>query len=425
MKSRVKPVEECSTLFEIEVSRETIARAFDEVYDEITKVANIPGFRVGKAPKDMVRLHYAKDAKEEVLKRLVPDAYRKALQEHGIIPVSMPEISDLVFEEDKPITFKARVDTRPKFKLKPYKGLALTRKVLKITDEDIDKTLKSLQGVNAKYISAGDRPVQMGDYVVSDVECFVDGKPAHKKRENLWLTMEKETFIPGLADKMVGMKKGEEKDIEAKLHENYPDKNLAGKDARYHIAVKEIKERKLPAIDDEFAKDLGRENLEDLKKEVLKELEARSKASGEADLENQLLGKLMDDNVFQVPSGFVARQLKHMVDDAKRRLLERGFNKEELDKKDKEFSDKFRDDAVRQVRLIFILDEIADKEKVEVSDEDVVNAYKAVSLQSGKPEAEIKAYYEKEGLVESLKEKIREGKTVKFLLDNSTVTDKG
>ena len=424
MKTKAKPIDECSTLLEIEASREVIERAFDEVYNEIVKVANIPGFRVGKAPKEMVKLNYAKAAREEVLKRLVPEGYKKALQDHDIVPVGMPEISEVNFEEGKPLIFKARVDTRPKFKLKAYKALNLERKKPQITDEDINNTLKSLQEMNAKYTSPDDRPIQMGDYVVSDLECFVDGKAAHKKRENLWLTIEKDSLVPGLSEKMVGLRKGEEIDIETKLPEKYPDSKLAGKIARYHVLAKEIKERKLPSIDDEFAKDLGKGSLEELKKEIAKELETRARSSSEINVENQLLGKLMDDNVFHVPSSFVARQLEHMVNDAKRRLQERGFGKEDLDKKDKEFKDKFKDDAVRQVRLVFILDEIADKEKIEVTDEDVAGAYKSIAARSGKTEEYVRTSYEKESLVDNLKDKIREGKTVKFLLDSSNITEK-
>jgi trigger factor len=260
--------------------------------------------------------------------------------------------------------------------------------------------------------------------VVSDLECFVDGKAIHKKRENLWLTIEKDSFIPGLAEKMVGLKKAEEVDIDAKLSEKYPDMKLAGKNARYHVLVKEIKERKLPDIDGELAKDLGKESLEDLKKDIAKELEARAKYTDEINVENQLLGKIMDDNVFSVPASFVARQLDHMVTDAKRKLQERGFGKEELDKKDKEFRDKYKDDAERQIRLLFILDEIAGKEKIEVTEEDVADAYKSIAAQSGKAEDAVRAYYEKEEMIDNLKDKIREGKTVKFLLDNSNITEK-
>ncbi len=419
MKYKAKSLEECTVLFEIQVSTQMIKRVLDEVYADIVKVANIPGFRPGKAPVDMVRLRYAKDAREDVLKRLIPEAYRQAVEQHKVEPVSLPEVSDVLFEEDKPLTFKVKVDTRPKFKLKEYKGLRVQKKKVLITDADVDKTIENLRGISAKYISADDRPVKMDDYVVSDLECFVDGKSVHKKRENLWLAIEKDSFMSSLTEKMVGMKKLEERDIDVTLPEKYPDKDLAGKQARYHVLVKEVKERRLPAIDDEFAKDMGRQNLADLKGEVAKELQARADSNAEAEVENQLLNKLIDEHVFKVPSAFVARQLDLMVKDAKKRLEEKGFKKEDLVKKDAEFKEKFKTDAERQVRLLFILDAIATAEKIEVSDSDVGEAYRSIAAQSGKTEEFVKDYYEKEEYVDNLRDKIREGKTIRFLLDNA------
>ncbi|MDD5422445.1 MAG: trigger factor [Candidatus Omnitrophota bacterium] len=424
MKSKVKSAGDCSTLIEIELKSETISKAFDEIYNEMTKVANIPGFRAGKAPIELVKKHYAKDAKEEALKRLVPDAYRNALKEHGIDPVGMPEISDVEFEEGKLLSFKARVDTRPKFKLKDYKGIKVEKKKVAVSDEDIRKTLDNLREMNAKYTVAEERPVRMGDYVVSDLDCMVEGKPIHKKRENLWLCMEKESMIPGLSEQMLGMKKGEEKDIEVTLPEKYPDKKAAGKKAIYHVEAKEIRQRQLPDLSDEFAKDLGKESLEELKKEIRKELESRAKMTAEVDMENQALNRLSDDNVFPVPAGYVERQLAFMVDNAKERLLEKGFKKEDLDKKDSEFRDKFKNDAVRQVRLLFILDDIANAEKIDVNEEDLKVAYASIAAQTGKVEDAVKEYYAKEGLVDNLIEKLREGKTIQFLVKNAQVTEK-
>lgn len=424
MKFRAKNIEECTTLFEIEVSEHMIARAVEEVYAQLVKIANVPGYRVGKAPIEVVKIHYAKDAKEEALKRLIPEAYRKALSEHSVTPISLPEISDVAFEDDKPLTFKAKVDIRPKFKLKHYKGINLEKKKAAITDSDVEKTLQNLREISAKYASVEGRPVEMGDYVVSDLECFVDGKSIHKKRENLWLTVEKESFIPGLTEKMAGMNKGEERDIEIVLPANYPDKNVAGKKSVYHVVAKEIKARHLPDLNDDFAKDVGKETLAELKAEITGELEARARSGADIETENHLLNKLADDNVFTVPSSFVARQLEYMVEDAKDRLEAKGFKRDDLNKKDAEFKEKFKDDAVRQVRLFFILDEIANIEKIEVATSDVDEAYKAIASRSGKAEKDVREHYEKEELVDNLKDKIREGKTVKFLLDNANIVEK-
>jgi trigger factor len=424
VKSKARPVEECTTLFEIEIPKELIDKAFGDVYGEISKVSNIPGFRVGKAPLEMVKKHYGSVAKEEVLKKLIPEAYRKAVSDHKIAPMGVPEISDVVFEEDKPISFKAKVDTRPKFKLKDYKGIKIEKKKLEVKEDDVAKTLESLREMNARYASVEDRPVTMGDYIVSDLECLIDGKPAHKKRENLWIYLDKDSLVPELHEKMVGMQRGDERDIDVTIPQNYPDKVMAGKAARYHVKVKEIKTRALPELTDDFAKDLGKTNLEEARKEIRSELEKRMRVNVEVDMENQLLEKLTEMNTFSVPSGLVAKQLSYMVEDAKERLLQKGFKKEDLDKKDKDFGEKLKPDAVKRVRLLFILNEIAALEKIEALDADLKEAYRIISVQTGKGEEEVKAHYEKEGLVEDLREKLKEEKTIRFLMENAKIEEK-
>jgi len=424
VKTKAKAVEECSTLFEIEVPKETVDQAFEEVYAEMAKAASIPGFRPGKAPKELVKKRYAKEAKKEVVNHLVPDAYQKAVEEHKVDPIGYPDITDLIFEEGKAMSFKAKIDTRPKFKLKNYKGIQVEKKVTVVKDEDIDKALENLRQYSAKYVAVENRPAAMDDYVVSDLDCVVDGKPAHKKRENLWLYIDKGSIMSGLTEKMIGMNRSEERDIEVELSKDYPDKNIAGKKAMYHVKVKEIKVRSLPNIDDEFAKDLGKENLLELKKDVAKELESKMRSDNEVAAENQLLGKIIDDNSFSVPSNLVKKQINMMSENAKARLLEKGFKKEDLDKKNGELEERFKDDALKQVRLLFILDRIALDEGIKTDEKDLEDAYKSISVRSGKSEKEVKDHYEKEGLVDSLLERIREEKTVSFLLKSAEIKEK-
>jgi trigger factor len=423
VKSKHKACEECASLFEIEVSKEDIARSFEEVYAEISKVANIPGFRPGKAPVEMVKKQYAANAREEALKRLVSDAYKAALEEHGINPVGFPEITDVSFEIGQPLLFKAKVETRPKFKVKNYKGIKVEKKKAVIKDDDVNKTIENLRELNAKYEAVEGRPVQMDDYVVADLDCSIDGKPLHKRRENIWLFIDKESMMPGLHEKMVGMNKGEERDVEVTLPEQYPDKNAAGKKVIYHVKAKELKKRVLPAVDDELAKDLGKDSLEQLKKDIAEELERRLKANIEIEAENQLLKKLVDENKFDAPKSLKERQLKYMVEDAKARLEQKGLKRAELDKKEEEFRAKFKEDAERQVRLFFILDEIAALEHVDISDADFDTAYKTISAQTGKFEKDIKEHYEKEDLLGDLEEKIRESKTIELLMKEANVVE--
>jgi len=422
-RSKVKPLEECAALLEIDVSKETVDKAFDEIYSEIMKVASVPGFRPGKAPKELVRKHYAKHAHEEAMKKLLPEAYAAALQEHRINPIGMPEISDIVFEEGKDMSFKARVEMRPKFTIKNYKGISVKSKKVAVGSSDIDKTLESIREMNAKYSSPEDRPLRMGDYAISNMECEVDGKAVHKKRENLWLYMDKDTIAPGLSEGMVGMNKNDEKSIDIVFPKEHADKSMAGKKAAYRVKVNDIKVRDLPEVNDALAKSMGKDSLEALKKDILTGLEAQAKRNSEIEVENKVLTKIVEDNKFGVPSGIVKRQLEQMVENAKRRLLEKGFKKDDLDKKDDEFRAKFKDDAEKRVRLLFILDAVAAAEKIEVTDGDMAEAYKVISEQTGKSEDEIKAHYEREDITADLKEQLKEGKAIEFLVKNARVTE--
>jgi trigger factor len=424
VKSKAKSIEECTTLFEIEVPKETIDKAFEEAYSQITKVAAMPGFRAGKVPQDLVKKNFAKEARKDVIDRIIPDAFQRAVKEHKIDPISYPEITDLVFEEGKPMSFKARVDTRPDFKLKNYKLIPIEKKKPVVKDEDVKKALDNLREYSAKYVAVEGRGAKWDDYAVCDLDCTIDGKSAHKKRENLWLFLDKESLLSGLHEKMLGMNKGDERDIEIELPEKYPDKNIAGKKAKYHVRVSEIKVRTLPDINDEFAKDLGRDNLETLNKTINEELEKKAVSDSDIAAENALLNRLIDENKFPVPQSMVKRQIHLMTENAKHKLTQKGFSKEELDKKDAEFEGRFKDDAVRQVRLLFILDRIAQQEKIEADQKDLENAYKSISAQTGKGEQEVKEYYEKEGITGNLLERIREEKTIEFLLKNADIKEK-
>ncbi len=423
MKTKIKKTDECEAHFEIEVGQETIARAIEDVYDELSRVVEIPGFRAGRAPRDLVKKHHRKKAEEEALKSLISEAYSMALEEHGVHPISTPEIMDLTFKAGQPLTFKAKVDTRPEIKLKDYKGIKIEKKALELKEEDVSKTLENLRIINAKYISQEDRPLVIGDYAICDLGCFVDEKPIHKTRENIWLLVEEEslTLMPGLAAKMAGMKKLEERDCEVVLPEKYPNKDMAGKKAVYHVKLKEIKLRQLPNLDDDFAKDLGKDSLEALNNDIREEMKAHLQNQIEQDMEKQLLAKLVDANTFSVPKSFVARELHYIIEDAKAKLAEKGFKKEEIDSKEKEFEERFRPDAAKRIRLAFLLDEIARKEGIGLDEAELEDAFKAISVKVNQPIDKVKEYYQKEGLIESLKEQVRENKTIWFLLKEANV----
>lgn len=422
MKTRIKNIEECRKLFQIEISKDLVKKATEEVYQNIKKFAKIPGFRPGSAPQDLLEKHYSKDAKEEVLRQLVPEGYRKALEDHKVAPIGHPEISKVNFELDKPLTFEAEVDVYPSFKLKNYKSIKVKKKRISVDEKELEDALLRVQSMSAKYNDV-QRPIKKGDYAVCDVEAFIEGKLITKKNNSMWIQAEKDASLLGIGEELVGLSKGEKKEIDAKLPDNYPDKKYAGKLAKFKVDVKEVKEKALPELDDAFAKTLNIESMDLLKKELETQILKRKENSLKINMENQILEKLLKDNKFLVPSSIVKRQKEVFAKRLEVDLTEKGIPKEEADKRIKEFDSKLQEDALSKVKIYFMLDDIAVKEKIEVNKSDIDERMKSVAVSTGKSFDEVKGYYEKENLIGGLSEEIKEVKVLEFLLKNADITE--
>jgi len=422
MKSRIKHIEECTKLFRIEVPREVVDRIVEEVYNEIKKVAKIPGFRPGNAPRDLLEKHYSGDADEQALKRLVPESYKKALQEHKLIPVSSPHVFNVDFQKGKPLTFEAKVETRPNIKLKNYKAIKVGKRRISVSEDELKHALLKVREMQAKYNDVPG-PVKRGDYAVSEVEAFADGEPISKKNNNMWILAEKEASLLGMGEELIGLVKGEMKEIEAKLPDSYPDKKYAGRLAKFKVLVKEVKERALPELDDAFAKSIQLDSVDALKKEIESQLFARKQNNLNIDMKNQILDKLLRENKFSVPSGIVERQKEVLAKRLEAELLQKGLPKEDAEKKIKELDEKLISDAGSKVRIYFILDDIAAKENIDINEKDIEERLKLIASSTGQPVQEVKKYYEKENLTGGLAEELKEAKTLDFLLKEAQVTE--
>ncbi|MBL7155756.1 MAG: trigger factor [Candidatus Omnitrophica bacterium] len=422
MRTRIKNIEECTKLLQIEIPPDLVDKTTKEVYQNIKKVAKVPGFRPGNTPQDLLEKHYRKTAEEEVLKILIPEGYKKAVEDHKIVPVGMPEVFNVNLEKNKPLTFEARVDTRPAVKLKNYKGFRVVKTRISVSREEVDETLLRLRNMYAKYKDA-EGCVKKGDYAISDVEAFIDDKPITKLNKNMWILADKEASLLGMGEDLIGASKGQTKEIDTKLPENYPDKKYAGKAAKFKIAVNEIKEKELPVLDDAFAKNLNSQDMDSLKKEIETQLFARKEKDLTINMKNQILEKLLKDNKFSVPASLVKRQKEVFAKRLEMDLSEKGVAKEEAEKKIKELDKKLEEDAKDKIRIYFILDEIAEKEKIEVNKKDIDARLSQIALSTGRPQEEVRSYYEKENLLGGLGEEIKEDKALEFLLKNAEITE--
>ncbi|MFH1594371.1 MAG: trigger factor [Candidatus Omnitrophota bacterium] len=422
MKTRIKNVEDCTKILQVEIPVNLVKEMTEEVYKEIKKVAKVPGFRTGFVPQDLLEKHYSKDAREDILKRLIPEGYKKALENHNVSPVSFPRVFNINFESEKPLTFEAQVDTRPSFKLKSYKGIKVKKKRLSVSSEELDSALSRLQNTNAKYNDVK-RPIGKGDYSVCEVEAFIDGRSITKKNKNMWIMADKEGSMLGLGEELVGMEKGQTKEIEAKLPDDYPDKKYAGKTAKFKVLVNEVKEKDLPPLDDNLAKSINIESLDQLKKEIEAQLFARKEMNLKIEMESQIIDRLLKDYKFSVPASMADRQKEVLSKRMEYELSRSGIQKDDVEKRIKELDPRLKEDAKDKVKIYFVLDDIAAKEDIKVDEADIESRLTSVAQSTGRSVEDVKEHYEKEDLLGGLSEEIKEAKVLEFLLKEADVTE--
>jgi trigger factor len=355
------------------------------------------------------------------MQRLITDAYFKAVQEHGISPVDSPEISDISsFSTDAPLSFIATVEVRPAISLGTYDGIEVTDRDVKPTDEEVEQTINRLRQMYANLEVVEGRPAEKGDSLVIDFEGFRDGKLIEgAKATDYVLTIGEGSLLPDFEDQLVGMSKGESREITVAFPSDYANKDLAGAKALFKVALKEIKRAVLPEVNDDFAKDLGNhQSVDELRARIREDIEARKRDELSAAQREELVSKLVDNHSFEVPSSMVEGELTTMFRQHAFRLYRQGTDPKDLD--EAKFREANATMAERRVKGVLLISTIAAKESVAVSDEEVSAGLVAMARQSGKPLAEVRKYYESlEGGLENLRSSIRHYKTLALLLSRA------
>jgi trigger factor len=423
MKTKVQHLEPCKKRLEIEIPPNVVLRKFDEVYSQIAKSARIPGFRQGKAPRELLEKYHANLAKEEVLKDLIPTFYHKAVKEADLVPVSLPEISDVQLETKGPLFFRAIVEVRPEVKIKSYRKLRLRRNKLPVNEDDIDKSLKALQEANAEFKTVGERAVRKEDYLICDYEFIVEGKLIEEKK-NHWLLVEDSKLIPGFGlEQIIGAMPGDIREIRADLPENFFKPEYAKKPATLRVNIKEIKEKNLPQLDDEFARDLGEfQNLDELKSKIREDLKKRYEFKEKEDLREQIVDQLLKASSLSLPSSLVRAQTDRLKENARSQILKSGFKEEEINSRQKELDERLRLTAERQLKMSFILEKIAQIENIRVSDEELEKDIELIAQKLNREMSEVKRDLEEKALLDGLRQQLLEEKVLEFLLQEVEVS---
>ena len=405
------------------------AKKFDEgmkkVYTKSAKYFNIPGFRKGKAPMAIVEKQYGSEIfYEDTFNEIVPEEYERELKENKIEAVSKPDIEVKQIGKGQDLIFTAIVQTKPEVKLGKYKGIELKKIEYNVTDADIEHELGHMADRNSRIVAVEDRPVEKGDITVIDFEGFVDGKAFEGgKAENHELTIGSNTFIPGFEDQIIGMKTGEEKDINVKFPEEYFSEELKGKDAVFKIKLHEIKKKELPKMDDEFAKDTSEfDTLKELKNSIKEKLEHENKHRAEHETEDAAIKAVVDTVEVDIPSGMIETELDNMIKDMEQRMAYQGMKFEQylqmIGKSMEDFRKENEEVAKNSVKTRLTLESIVKEEKIEPKQETVDSKIKEMSEMYGQKEEDLK---KNEQFVSYIKDSLKNEEVIKFIIDNAKI----
>lgn len=424
----------CRRLLKIEVPTADVDKEFDLMAREYTRYARLPGFRPGKAPRQLVEKRFAAEIEQEVQKSLIPKAYREAIRTQSLQPVGLPEIKDVQFGRGKPLAFTAELETAPDFALPDYKGIPVTRMPVTVTDEDVDKAIQSLAAQRAELVDATGRGLAMEDFAVVNFSAVSDGKPlaelapaakALAERKDLLLLMSPDAFVPGFCEQLVGAMVGEKRQVLVDFPADFQVAEIAGKKATYFVEVVGIKQRKLPPIDDALASSFGKDlTLDTLKAAIRADIQRERERAAQSDAKNQVVEYLLSRTTFDLPPAMLANETRHVIQDIVRENTMRGIAKETLVEKKDEIFQFASKSAADRLKASFILGRIASQEKVEVQPQEIELRILQLAQRYEIQPAKLRKQLEERGGLDEIHEELLVAKTLEMLVSTATVTQK-
>lgn len=422
-------VEKTDNKNEVKLEFTIESKIFDEtkkkIYFKTVKYFNVPGFRKGKAPMNIIERYYGKEIfYEDTFNEILKEVYDKELQENNIIAVSYPNLDVKQIGDGLDLIFTAVVQTKPEVKPGKYKGIEIKKKNYKVTAKDIDHELGHMAEKNSRMVNIEDRAVEDGDITIINFEGFVDGVAFDGgKAENHELTIGSNTFIPGFEDQIIGMNIGEEKDIKVKFPDEYFSKDLAGKDATFKVKLNEIKKKELPELDDEFAKDVSEfDTLKELKDSIKEKLEKDNEQKEKYETQDEVVKIVCDNTKIDIPSGMVESEIDNMEKEIEQRLSYQGLNLDSylkmMNKTKEQFREDYKEQATQSVKSRLVIEAISKEEKVEVTEKEINEKIKEMAENYGKTEEELN---NNESLKKYLEENIKTEKTIELLVENATI----
>lgn len=415
-------------ILHIEVPAEEAAREIEKAYSQLKKTAKIKGFRPGKAPRAVLERIYKKDVQADVTSRLIQESFFNAVKENDLKIVGSPQIEPTPLEANSPYKYAATVEVKPDMGPIEFKDLPLKKTRYAVTDQEVEAQVEMLRKNLAQLKKVEDpRPVKEGDFVLVDYEGLKGGKPfaETERTENFTLKIGAGSISKEMDEQLVGMKPGEEKEIRVKFAEDYVNKKLAGQEIDFQVTLKEIREEELPAVNDAFAKKLGKyENLDELKAAIVDNLKQGYDKRTEQELNEQVFAALIEKQDFEVPEVMVEYELENILADAQRSFAYHNMSLEDLGLTHEKLRERYQDTAVKQVKRHLILSKIIEQEELTLSDEALEKGFQDMAASLNQTVEDVRGYYrENKDNLEYFKQALLEKQAIKLIFESSKIEE--
>jgi trigger factor len=425
MKVDVQELGACARRLEIEVAPENVKKELDQAYRELAKKVSIRGFRKGKIPRPVLERYHRSSVEDEVLQKLIPSSFEQAVKDQGLRAVGQPKLDDIKLDEEKALHYTATVEVLPDIALQTYGGWELTKEVRVVTDAEVERELHDLQNRHVSLVSIEeDRPVQEGDYVLISFEGFRDGQPVQgSKAENYALVVGSKTVVESVERGLVGMRKGELREIPVQFPETYQNRSMAGQEVTFHVTVNEIKERILPTLNDEFAKEAGGvDTFAELKEKLRKNQEELAEREARRALHEAIVARLVEANPFELPPGMVEAETDTLIADVQRQLRQQQGETAPLEITE-EVRQQLREQAITRIKRELLIDELAKREGIVVDDNEVEADLKRLAERTNQRLEYIRRQMEQAGALGSMRHNMLADKVLDFVAGRCTVTE--
>ena len=425
MKVTVEELSPSKRALHVEVPPERVAGRVEAVFREWGQKLQLPGFRRGRVPREVIQRRFEAEVHEEVLRALIPDSYQEALTQAAIEPVSQPAVEDVHFHAGEPLRYRAVVEVKPPVAVQDYRGVALEREKIEVSDQEVDRALEYLREDAAEYVPMEGWPALKDDLVILDHEGSLNGKPFKGgSGKNLTVALGHEGYLPGFTEQLTGTQKGETKQFALQMPADYPRKELAGRSVDFRVTVKEVKKRRIPELNDDFAKSVGDvETLAALRDKLRQQLLQRKTREQDAALKRALMDKLVQQTAVEVPEAMVEREAAALLEELAMTFRNTGGVVEGLPDNPEALQAHARETAARRVKEALLLEAVAKQEQLTVTDEEIASEVNTLAGLYRKDPAAVRRALDDPARRAGLAGRLLERKALDFLFQHATITD--